>query len=273
MRKFSVFIVVAVALVLGIYSSAFSQDAPKPEKKHGTFYFAWGYNTEWYTKSDIHFVDHTTDDYDFTVHELVADDRPTLNKIFEKDISIPQYNYRFGYFFNDSRNLGIEINFDHAKYIVDPDQRAHVTGKIREEKVDKDTLLSDNFLLFEHTNGANFLMFNLMKRQEIFKSKSGKQGVDAIVKAGVGMVIPKTDVTLFGERRDNVFHVAGYITGIETAIRWRFLKSFFLEPAVKGVYANYTNVLTVGSARANHHFFAAEIILTGGFQIDIGGRK
>ncbi|MBK5285860.1 MAG: hypothetical protein JJE25_10710 [Bacteroidia bacterium] len=270
MSKFFGITSLTVLLVIVICSSALSQEAPKQEKKHGTFYFAWGYNKEWYSKSDIHFEDHSTYNYDFIVHDVVADDKPSLNRIFDKDFTVPQYNYRLGYYFNDSRNLGIEVSFDHTKYIVVHNQQAHVTGYIREEKFDKDTLLSDNFLLFEHTNGANFLMFNILKRQEIFKSKNGKHSIDAIAKAGAGMVIPKTDVTLFGERRDNVFHIAGYITGLETAVRWHFLKSFFLEPAVKGVFANYTNVLTVGSARANHHFFAAEIILTAGFQVDLG---
>ena len=271
MIKSAVFKLVTVVLVSGACSAAIAQEAPKPGKKHGgTFYFAWGYNKDWFTRSNLHFEDHVTDDYDFIVHDAAAHDNPSVNKVFESDPSVPQYNYRFGYYFNDSHNLGVEINFDHAKYIVTHDQRVHVTGTIRGTPVDADTLIREEFLLFEHTNGANFLMVNLLKRQELVTSTNGKQGLAVIAKVGAGIVIPKTDVTLFGERRDNVFHVAGYITGIEAAIRWHFLKSFFLEPAVKGVYANYLNVLTVGSARANHHFFASEVIVTGGFQLNFG---
>ena len=273
MPKLRPYLFLLFAFTLSISSPCTAQQPEKPPHRHGTFYFAWGYNKDWFSKSDIHFVDHTTDNYYFIVHDASAHDNPGFSKIFNNDISIPQYVYRLGYFFNDTRDLGIEINFDHAKYIVDNDKRAHITGYIREEKIDKDTLLRNNFLLFEHTNGANFLMVNIIKKKNIFESKNKKQSIDVLAKAGIGMVIPKTDVTLFGERRDNVFHVAGYIAGLETAVRWHFLKSFFLEPAVKGVYSNYTNVLTVGSARANHSFFAGEVILTGGFQVDIGGKE
>lgn len=269
--KPAAFQLVSVVLLSGACSAAIAQDAPKAATKHrGTFYIAWGYSKDWFSRSDIHFEDHVTDDYDFTVHSVTAHDHPSVDEVFTSDLSVPQYNIRLGYYFNDTHDLGVELSFDHAKYIVTYNQRARVTGTIRGAPVDADTLLNEDFLLFEHTNGANFLMVNLMKRLEILRSGNGSQGLAAIAKVGAGLVIPKTDVTLFGEQRDNVFHVAGYVTGIEAALRWHFLKNFFLEPAAKGVYANYVNVLTLGSARANHHFFAAEFILTGGFQLGIG---
>lgn len=250
-------------------SALYAQDDIKPEKKKGVFYLSWGYNKDWYSRSDIHFEDHITDNYDFTVHDATAADKPLLNKIFARDLSVPQYCYRLGYYFNDKRNLGIEISFDHAKYIMNHNQKAHVTGYIREEKLDKDTVIGEHFLLFEHTNGANFLMLSVLKRKEFWHNKTGRQNLEAIVKTGAGVVIPKTDVTLFSERRDNVFHVAGYIAGAEADIRYHFCKKFFLEPAIKGSYANYLNVLTIGSAHANHHFFVAEMILTGGVEFQL----
>jgi len=244
-----------------------AQENIKPEKKKGAFYFSWGYNKDWFSRSDIHFEDHITDNYDFTVHRVSAGDAPRLDKIFNKEFSVPQYSYRVGYYFNN--NLGIEISFDHAKYIMDQNQKVHITGYIREEQLDKDTIIGEHFLMFEHTNGANFLMLSVLKRKEFYHNKNGKQNLEGLVKAGGGVVIPKTDVTLFNERRDNVFHVAGYIAGIEADIRYHFCKRFFLEPAIKGSYANYVNVLTIGSAHANHHFFAAELILTGGVEFPL----
>ncbi len=258
-------------LIALLYSSSslYAQDNTKPEKKKGVFYFSWGYNKDWYSRSNIHFEDHVTDNYDFIVHDVSAGDKPLLNKIFDRDLSIPQYCYRLGYYFNDKHNLGIEVSFDHAKYIMNHNQKAHITGYIREEKFDKDTVIDDHFLMFEHTNGANFLMLSVLKRKEFYHNKTGRQKLGAIVKAGGGIVIPKTDVTLFNERRDNVFHVAGYIAGIEAAIRYHFCKNFFVEPAIKYSYANYVNVLTIGSAHANHHFFVAEMILTGGIEFPL----
>ncbi|MCX6352127.1 MAG: hypothetical protein NTX03_09730, partial [Bacteroidetes bacterium] len=164
-----------------------------------------------------------------------------------------------GYFFNDKNDLGIELNFDHAKYVMEDSQTVHLTGRIHGVDYNKDTLVTPSFLKFEHTNGANFLMANLIKRV-----RYKYYPVVGIVKLGAGVVIPKTDVTLFGERLDNVFHVAGYIVGAEAGLRYKFYKHFFIEASAKGAYANYTNVLTVGTGKANHHFFVGEYILNGG---------
>ena len=39
---------------------------PVEFKPHGSVYFSWGYNRDWYTRSDIRFKNTTTDNYDFT---------------------------------------------------------------------------------------------------------------------------------------------------------------------------------------------------------------
>jgi hypothetical protein len=237
------------------------------KKNKGTFYFAWGYNSDWFSKSDLHFEDHAKDHYDFTLYGVKAGDRPNLSHIFDRDISIPQYSYRLGYYFNNEHDLGVELSFDHAKYIVSQYQTVHIKGTIHDLVIDKDTLINPHFLLFEHTNGANFLMVNFLKRTKFFRSKNQKHALNYVLKPGAGIVIPKTDVTLFGERRDNVFHVAGYILGLDAELRYEFGKHLFAEAGGKGCFANYSNVLTIGSAKANHHFFSFELLFIVGYAI------
>jgi hypothetical protein len=244
-----------------------SKKAEEPKKHKGTFYFAWGYNKDWFSKSDLHFEDHATGNYDFTLYNVKADDRPNFTHIFDKDISIPQYIYRIGYYFNDRHNLGVEIGFDHAKYVMIRDQAVHIKGTIHDHALDQDTVLRPSFLAFEHTNGANFLMVSLLKRTKFFQSKNQKHVLNYVLKPGIGMVIPKTDVTLFGKRRDNVFHVAGYILGIDTELRYEFGKHLFAETGFKGCFANYTHVLTIGDAKANHHFFSLEYLFSIGYGV------
>ena len=81
----------------------------------GTIYFSWGYNRDYFTKSDIHFKDSGSGDYNFTLYDLKAKDRSGLKDLLKTTIAIPQYVYRLGYYFNNKKDLGIEINFDHAK--------------------------------------------------------------------------------------------------------------------------------------------------------------
>lgn len=255
-------------------------DCPSMSKKgKGSFYFSWGYNRDWYSKSDLHFkntsgdYNATTgnyDSYDFTIYDVKAKDRPGFRDILRTDLTIPQYVYRLGYYFNNKRDLGIEINFDHAKYVMVGWQTLRVKGTIHGQQIDKDTLVSpDSFLHFEHSDGANFLMLNAMKRQRLLVSKNKKLWLSGVIKAGAGAVIPRTDVTLFGQRLNNRFHVAGYIAGVETGIRIDAYKHFFLEYTAKGAYANYMNVLVIGAGKAHHHFWVFENILTLGLQFGV----
>jgi len=63
-------------------------------------YLQWGYNTEWYTHSNIR-VKMGNGDI-FMLHNAKAHNRPGLTDIFTEtlQISIPQYNYRLGFYLN-----------------------------------------------------------------------------------------------------------------------------------------------------------------------------
>lgn len=255
-------------------------DCPSQSKiGKGTFYFSWGYNRDWFSKSDIHFKNTTSEydvqkgqpkSYDFTVYDAKAHDRPGFRNILRSDLTIPQYVYRVGYFFNDKRDFGIEINFDHVKYIMDDYQTLRVKGTIQGQTIDQDTLIDPNtFLHFEHSDGANFLMLNFVKRQRLLVSKNKKHWLSVVAKIGAGPVIPRTDVVLFGERLNNRFHIAGYCMGVETGLRYDVFKHIYLEYTAKGAWANYTDVLVIGEGKAKHHFWTFENILVLGFQFPL----
>ena len=233
-------------------------------------YLQWGYNTEWYTRSNIHFNDMVNGvNHDFTIYKAKARDRNDLDAIVKEpiQISVPQYNYRFGFYLNASHTKAIEINYDHTKYIVEDNQLLHAKGTIGTTYFDKDTAFTHDQMHFEHTNGANFYQINYV-RQYILKNKKSKSPLfTALWKGGAGVLIPKTDITLSGKRIDNCFHIAGYCFGAEGGARWYFLKRLFLEGTAKTGFANYTNSLGVGTGRVNHNFGYFELIGTVGYEI------
>jgi len=233
-------------------------------------YLQWGYSRDKYTKSDIHLHNGAT--YDFTLHDAVAKDKPDFDgfKTNPLDVTIPQNVIRIGVYLNKAHTHAIELNYDHAKYVVQDNQRVHITGQIHGEQIDKDTTITPWLIHFEHSNGANFYHLNYVGQQEIWKNKKRRLAT-AVWKLGAGVVIPKSDVTVFGKRLDNRFHVAGYILGAETGLRIYPLKNLFLETTVKGGFANYLNVLTVEGGSANHHFLYGEV--TGSLGYDINFRK
>ncbi|HSC53060.1 MAG TPA: hypothetical protein VLC98_05555 [Phnomibacter sp.] len=266
-------ILMFVALVLVSSIGIFAQDT-QPEKKKwfSGMYLQWGYNTEWYTHSTIHFkgaVDKVS--HDFKVFDAVAQDKPGFHAIWESPwkMSVPQYNYRVGFYLNKAKTKAIEINFDHTKYVMNDDQTLHVQGHIGDHYLDKDTLITNpDFIHFEHTNGANFYLFNYVQFWPLNNHHKSKFYFVPMVKAGAGFMVPKTDVTLFGKRLDNKFHLAGYMAGLETGSKFYFAKKLFVEASAKTGFCNYTNALTVDGGKAQHSFAFFEVIGSVGWDIN-----
>ena len=73
---------ILVCLVLFGNTSFSQSDSLKTKNKH--LYITWGYTKAWYSKSTIHFKNHSgtgrANNYDFTVHNVSASDRPDFDK-------------------------------------------------------------------------------------------------------------------------------------------------------------------------------------------------
>ena len=260
--------------------SLFSQNDPET-KKYKQWYFSWGYTKSIYSKSTIHFKNLSNkynpetgryDYYDFTLHNVTAHDRPDFDKIKDViNITIPQFVGRLGYTFNSK--WGIELNYDHTKYVVDDWQNAKVTGQVNGKTIDGDSILNPyTFIHFEHTDGANFWMLNAVRRFELY-NPSKNFCLSWVVKPGAGVVYPRTDVTLFGQELNNRWHIAGWIVGVETGLRLEFLKYGFFEFVTKGSYADYVKCLVLGKGNgtARHQFFTGQLTATLGFRF--GSKK
>ncbi|MEO7265193.1 MAG: hypothetical protein ABIW38_09785 [Ferruginibacter sp.] len=229
-------------------------------------YVQWGYNTEWYTNSNIHFK--MSNGNDFTLHNAKAHDKPDLDAITKKplEVSIPQYNYRVGFYLNKNQSRAIEINFDHPKYVVTQGQTVHVTGTIDKVAVNGDSVLDfQTFLHLEHTDGANWFHINYVQQHSLLNTnKTHRQLVNFIWKVGAGINIPRTDFTWRGDRLNNKFHVAGYNFGAESGARIYPFKKIFLEFTSKAGYVKYVNALAnttheTGN-RVTHSFGYVELI-------------
>lgn len=187
----------------------------------------WGWNNSAYSKSDIRFKG---DGYDFQLNDVVAHDRQTPFS-FKKylnpaNATIPQVNYRITYFPKD--NLGITLGMDHMKYVMDQNQIVDFQGYINNPeyaslvqngKVD----LSDAKLLtFEHTDGLNYINIGAQKYHNVLNKKN----IDLFLSygAGIGVLLPKSNVKLMGNERSDRFHLAGFGADVRVAvslITWR----------------------------------------------------
>lgn len=250
------------------YTTSFSQEEPRPKKhKHertGSLYFSWGYNTEWYTRSDVH-VKQSSLGNDYTMVQVKAEDHRGWDKqLLRQQLTIPQYNYRIGYYFNKKQDLALEINFDHTKYIISDGQSIRVKGKMNNANIDTSIVFSEpNGFFYYLNNGANFFLLNLVKRVGIYHTKDRSVAVDFTGKAGVGPVVPHVQNSLFGKPNNPGFQIGGWNTGLETALRVTVMRYGFLEFSQKVDYARYSN-LKVYNGRANQNFGTYELILSAG---------
>jgi hypothetical protein len=266
-----------ITLLTVLVTVSFACTAQKAEPAKKTFYgmyLQWGYNTETYSRSDIHFK--MSNGNNFILHRVKAHDATDFDAIIKKpaEVSIPQYNYRIGFYINPQKTKSIELNFDHAKYVVTNYQKVRVTGQIDGVQVDADSILNPaSFLHFEHTDGANFLHINYTGQQILMQSaNTNRKIITWIWKAGAGINIPRTDFSWRGDRLNNKFHIAGYNISAESGMRWYLTRHFFLEATGKAGFVNYLNALantnTQKGNRASHHFVYAELIGTVGFDIN-----
>ena len=259
--------------------------AIEPSKK-GKLYLIWGYNRDWFSKSDIHLkgiYENSTKipegargrEYDFTLKAAEAEDAPGFDKILNWNVTIPQFYYRVGYLFPGETINGIEIGFDHVKYVMTPDQTLRVQGTLYDSStggvnaVDREMTVGTHFVQFEHTNGANYLMLSYVRGMPMLKSTSNRHSLLALLKPGAGIVIPRSYVSINDVSKDNRYHIAGYVAGMEIALRYTYAEKVFIETAGKGCYANYIDVLTTEGNGAHHHFTSFEWLISIGFQFHL----
>lgn len=230
------------------------------EGRSGVFYFGIGTHKAFYTKSDLHLVGNGSTPFDLTLKNVKARD----DFFLKKTGGAPQYDYKMGYYFY-KKNFGIEFNFDHVKYFVRHDQTARTTGTVNGEKIDADLPVTTYVQNFEHSDGANYALFNFVKWKTLGGGAHYKNNLNLELKAGAGPVIPKTNSTIMNKSWDDRYKVAGYVVAFETGLRYSFLKNIFVQPSFKAAYANYTKFL-IADGYGDQSWLSAQFILSVGAQ-------
>ena len=270
-----------VVLTFCVFSQyTFSQETVENPEKYtahnkGKFYIYWGGNRETFSKSDIRFKGA---DYDFTIHDVTAHDKPKgwhLDYINPARMTIPQTNLRIGYFINDHYN--ISIGFDHMKYVMYNDRRVQYSGtypnagSYGENPAGNELTLTEDFLLFEHTDGLNYVNTEIARVDDI-SSLFGLPNTDVfqvntVGGLGVGVLYPKTNTTLLGKDRYDEFHIAGFGASAKVGLNFTFLKHFFIQTELKGGYINMNDIKTTKSSAdsaSQEFWFLQRIITVGG---------
>jgi hypothetical protein len=258
--------ILLLSLLLLTVHFAFSQSEIQTDERTNkkSIYVYWGWNWDSFSKSDIHF---SGAGYDFTLKDAVADDKQadfSLETYFHPEkFTIPQYNFRVGYFFRE--NWDISFGVDHMKYVVRQNQEVGISGYINNvESIydgqynDDKITIKEGFLQFEHTDGLNYVNFEIRHTDKIIKRN--KIAVSLKEGFGIGALIPRTNTTLLGNERYDKFHLAGYGLGAMVGINVTFYDKFFIQSEVKGGFIGLPDVRTTNSKidKASQNFFYSQ---------------
>jgi len=241
-----------------VANSIFNPKYKRTESRKGKFFAHWGYNFSSYAKSDIRFKGAG---YDFTLLKVKAADRPSklsLDYINPGRLTIPQFNFHFGYFFKD--NYSVSLGWDHMKYVVDIPQTVRIKGFI-DPQISKpgintgdwagvydgqEVTLVDSVLKFEHTDGYNFAAIGIERYDDIWVSRSGKQSLNTEVGLEAGLLVPRSDVRLFNEGANHYWNVAGYGFAGKIGVQYHFLKWMYVQGSFKSGFTDLNRISTTG---------------------------
>ena len=263
--------------LIAMFTGMFAFGQGKHNK--GKFYVYWGWNNAQYSKSDIRFKG---DNYDFTLDKVTAHDRQSdfgIKYFNPTEMTIPQYNFRLGYFFHDNWNVSFGI--DHMKYVMDQNQNVNMNGYINNGSqfdgtyTNSNKKLTEDFLMFEHTDGLNYANIEVRRFDNLLRlpiSKNGK-GIDVNLTEGIGggILYPKTNTTLMGQARHDAFHLSGFGVGAMVGINFTFWDYFFIQAELKGGYIDMDDIMTTqsNSDKAQQNFFYSQQNLVFGAIIPI----
>ncbi len=254
---------------------------PPPGSRFQRFFFYWGYNRARFARSDIHF---SGPDYDFTLFNVEARDRPTkfsFKTYFSPTtLSIPQYDYRFGFFL--TRRFALSIGVDHLKYVVVKNQTALISGVISERAshqyagsyLQRPIRLADGLVRFEHTDGLNLVNLDLEYHLPVLQFTRPGLALHLVTGLGGIWVVPRTDVHVFGYGLNNRFHLAGYSLAGKAGLRLYMLKRLFLVAETKVGYITLPDILLHNeqAQRAHQNIFFWEKMLALGVDFNFSHR-
>ena len=225
------------------------------------YFVSWGYNADSYTKSDLHITQPPFGN-DFTLVGVSARDSKPWDQIFGHSLTVPQYNFRFGIFFNE--RWGLEVAHDHFKWIVRQDQAVRMTGTLNGASVDTEVTLTPNVLRYQLNNGANPLFVNVIRRVRL-RGEPRRTGYLAfLAKAGGGFANPHTENAVFDQPNEKGFQFfKGWNLDAVAALRLNFFKRVYVEVEDKLVYVRYSG-LNVHRGTARQSVKANEFTVSGG---------
>ena len=250
-------VLITILLILGSFVSiAQRRNKPKPKKSFnaGAIFVQWGYNRDFYTKSDINF---RGTGYDFTLQDCEAVDRPepfSVENYFNiKNITIPQFNLRIGYMIK--RNWAISLGYDHLKYVLRDNVPYTLSGTIN-PGVDLETNWSGTYINepvitqeatfhYENSNGLNYIRAEVSRVDQWYRERNSAWfAFSTLFGAGAGAILSINDFTFAGRKSVFTPSLSGMAISLHADARLEFFRHFYIQPGIGTGFMLQNNVRT-----------------------------
>ena len=245
-------------LTMSLLFSGFSQrrNKAKPKKSFnaGAIFFHWGYNRDFYTKSDINF---TGPGYDFTLQDCQAEDRQeslSYENYFKfNNITIPQYNIRIGYMIK--KNWAISLGFDHMKYILKDNLPYQLSGTINPgvdleanwsgTYINEPVIIQEATFHYENSNGLNYIRAEVSRVDQWYRQRNSAWfAVSSLFGAGAGAIVSMNDFTFAGRKSLETQSLSGMALSLHADLRLEFFRHFYIQPGIGSGFMLQNNVKT-----------------------------
>ncbi len=241
-----------LALIVNPADAQIRKHQRKRSTNAGTLFFYWGYNRTAYTPSTIHFIG---SDYDFTLKGVQATDRQPkfganlyLNPV---NITIPQYNFRIGYYFTEKWALSVGV--DHFNYVMRHDREVTLDGhfdmtadSIWDGNYNQESVLVDpNHFHYEHSGALNYLRIELMRSFDLLELGDRRQfAITGNVGLNLGPMLTTTNFLFSNEQTNRSTALSGYGIGANASARLEFFKHVFIQAEGGLAFAHLPGVKT-----------------------------
>lgn len=226
---------------------AWFNNSSRVYSQKGKFFFQSGFNWSYYGKSDIRLAG---PGYDFTLKDVVGKDQPYKTSL--------QYNVRAGFFLKD--NYSVSLGFDHMKYVMKVPQTVVINGFIQPEVSipgvttspysgsynNESITIVPQMLTLEYTDGFNYISTHVQRYDDIWISGNGKASCSVNIGLGAGLIIPRSDVRLFGVGTNNKLNVSGWGASVEGGLMFNFNKNIYLSGNLEAGHSDMSKIHTTG---------------------------
>ena len=147
------------------------------------------------------------------------------------------------------------------KYVVRNNQIVTIDGTINEGNYydgvyeNGQVRIDKGFLEYEHTDGLNFIHFEINRNDRILKTRF----FDINLTEGFSLaaMIPRSDVVLLDNAEWDKYHLAGYGLALKAALNICFFNYFHIQSEAKGGFIHLPDVQTSSNKedKASQSFF------------------